>query len=106
MKTGNLYQGIPEILAEEQLQALVESGGVTVERILSKGQSSPVGGWYDQDRAEWVVVLQGEAILHFEEGNRQLHLSAGDHVTIPPHCRHRVSWTPANRITLWLAVFY
>jgi hypothetical protein len=37
-----------------------------IERIVSAGHSTPQGYFYDQDRAEWVLVLQGSAKVLFE----------------------------------------
>lgn len=39
------------------------AGSIRVERIVSNGQVTPEGEWYDQDLDEWVVVLEGEARL-------------------------------------------
>ena len=33
------------------------AGSIRVERIVSNGQVTPEGEWYDQDLDEWVVVL-------------------------------------------------
>ena len=33
-------------------------------------------------------------------------VEAGDHVTIPAHTKHKVSWTDPTQETIWLAVFY
>ena len=43
------------------------AGSIRVERIVSNGQVTPEGEWYDQDLDEWVVVLEGEARLHYME---------------------------------------
>lgn len=39
---------------EEYVEALFPEQGVLLERIISTGQSSPEGFWYDQERDEWV----------------------------------------------------
>ncbi|MGH8427200.1 MAG: cupin domain-containing protein [Gammaproteobacteria bacterium] len=80
--------------------------GVKIERIVSKGQRSEPGFWYDQEQNEWVVLIRGEAELRFEDGNRSVRLTAGMHVNIPAHTRHRVEWTKQDEVTIWLAVFY
>ena len=59
------------------------------ERIVSFGQASPAEFWYDQPQGEWVVVLAGRACLRFESEPSARTLAPGDHVNIPPHCRHR-----------------
>lgn len=88
------------------MEILVKSPGVRIERILSRGHHSPEGFWYDQEESEWVVVLQGSAIVRFEGEDQPLRLTAGDYLLIPPHRRHRVDWTTPDEPTLWLAIFY
>lgn len=105
MSSGNLFEGIPADIGEELFEEIVAASGLRVERILSRGQSSPDSGWYDQDENEWLVVLQGSGKILFEDGSEVL-LSSGDHLTIPRHTRHRVAWTDPDEVTVWLAVFY
>ncbi len=90
----------------ELVETLAESKHVCIERIVSTGHASAEGLWYDQAETEWVVVLKGESKLLFEGETQPVHLKPGDHVTIPPHRRHRVEWTTPNEPTVWLAVFY
>lgn len=78
--------------------------GVRIERIVSTGQSSPPGFWYDQPDDEFVVVLAGIGVLRFEDGDRPLTLGPGDWIEIPAHVRHRVESTQADPPTVWLAV--
>lgn len=59
------------------------------------------GEHYDQDRDEWVVLLEGEAILEIEGVNHPLR--KGDYCFIPKHTLHRVVSTSEN--ALWLGVF-
>ncbi|ANB74710.1 cupin [Paraburkholderia phytofirmans OLGA172] len=104
--SGNLFDpGAPARLGE-QVDALVEEAGVSIERIVSRGHASPPEFWYDSPRAEWVVLLSGAATLEFE-GERELHpMKPGDHVLIEAHCRHRVAWTSDTEPSVWLAVYY
>lgn len=106
METGDLLTGIPASLPHELIQTLATANSVRIERIVSKGHCSPPGFWYDQDQHEWVLLVQGEALLRFEEGDRSVHLTAGCHVTIAAHERHRVEWTTDETETIWLAVFF
>lgn len=101
----NLFERIPDHLQEEQILPLLSSGKVRIERIVSSGQSSPPGFWYEQPEHEWVVVLTGYGSVEFEDG-RRVRLQAGDHLHIPPRARHRVAATSREEPTVWLAVFW
>ena len=102
---GHLLEHVPAALAEEQFLPLVSGPGVRVERIVSTGQSSPPGAWFDQDEDEFVLLLAGEAVLRIEGMASPLRLTPGAWVNLPAHCRHRVEWTQAEPPTVWLAVF-
>lgn len=101
----NIVENMPADLSSEHFLDLLNTPHVRIERIVSKGHSSPETGWYDQDEDEWVMVLEGEGTLAFENG-RIVNLGKGDFIHIPAHCRHRVSHTQADDITVWLAVFF
>ena len=94
---------MPQRLPEEQLTELVTAPGLRIERIVSTGQASPAEFWYDQDRAEWVLVLSGSAWLMIEGEAEPRVLGPGDHVLIPARVRHRVAWTDPGQPTIWLA---
>jgi cupin 2 domain-containing protein len=66
LAAGNLFANIPEHLTEEEFTALAELPGARIERIVSTGQASPAGYWYDQEQTEWVILLSGSAGLLFE----------------------------------------
>lgn len=87
---------------EEQVQELLRRPDVRIERILSTGQ---VSGWYDQEEAEWVCLVQGRAQLEYEDGQTE-DLAAGDIVYLPAHKRHRVSATSRQPACIWLCVFF
>ena len=106
MNHGNLLAEIPAILAEEELRTLLATPELRIERIVSTGQASPSGFWYDQDWAEWVLVLAGQAGLLIEGEAAPRVLGPGDYVHLPAHCRHRVEWTSAEMPTVWLAVHH
>jgi len=100
----NVLSDLPQSLPEELIEVLAESPHVRIERIVSTGHTSPPGFWYDQHEAEWVVLLSGAATLEFERESHSL--TRGDHLLIPPHRKHRVSWTTPDEPTVWLAVFF
>jgi cupin 2 domain-containing protein len=106
MIASSLFANIPDSIPKEILEDLVSTDTVRIERILSHGQTSPKTGWYDQEQHEWVMVLQGEGWLRFEQGNELVKLKPGMHINIPAHTKHRVDWTPAEQPTVWLVVYY
>jgi cupin 2 domain-containing protein len=101
---SNLLSDLPPPSASEHVDALASLAGARIERIVSTGQASPPGFWYDQDGAEWVLVLSGSAGLLIEGEAKPRTLAAGDHALIPAHVRHRVEWTDPAVPTIWLAV--
>jgi cupin 2 domain-containing protein len=104
MIPANLFQAIPTDLPEEITHCLLSCERLKIERIVSKGHSSPPDFWYDQDQNEWVLLIAGEARLQLE--NETIHLQPGDYFNIPAHVKHRVAWTAPEHETIWLAVFY
>ena len=103
---GNLFDDLPDCLAEEQFASMAEGGSCRLVRIVSTGQASPPGFWYDQDEAEWVVVLRGRARLLIDGEDDPRELGPGDHVKIPARLRHRVEWTDPDQPTVWLALHF
>jgi cupin 2 domain-containing protein len=106
IESGNVFAGIPANLPEEQLSLLLTTPGVRIERIVSRGHESAPGFWYDQDHAEWVIVLEGSAGVLFDGEVAPRTLKRGDYVHIPAHARHRVAWTDKHEPTVWLAVHH
>jgi cupin 2 domain-containing protein len=99
----NLWH-LPDRLPNTEItEALIPDRGVIIERIISTGQTTPAGIWYDQERDEWVVLLQGQARLLWENG-KVMNMAAGDWVLIPAHERHRVEYTSQEPPCIWLAV--
>ncbi|MBT3071550.1 cupin domain-containing protein [Rhodomicrobium sp. Az07] len=106
-KVGNIFANLPVMgSAEEDIAALLDVPGLRVERIVSTGQASPPGFWYDQPREEWVMLLSGAARLRFDGEGEARALKPGDFVFIPAHRRHRVDWTSPDAPTVWLALHF
>jgi cupin 2 domain-containing protein len=104
LKSGNLLHDIAAPGADEEVRLLLETGNVRIARIVSHAHASPPDFWYDQDEAEWVVVISGAAGLRIDGEEDTRRLGPGDYVLIPAHVRHRVEWTAADQPTVWLAV--
>ncbi|MCA3857815.1 MAG: cupin, partial [Burkholderia sp.] len=66
LQTGNLFSVEGQRGGDERIDLLVTGQRLNVERIVSMGHASPEGFWYDDSRAEWVVLLSGAAVLEFE----------------------------------------
>jgi len=105
MSLGNLLRDLPDACGAEITETLLAAPGVRIERIVSMGQSSPPGFWYDQPESEFVVLLAGAARLRFADEADERTLGPGDWVHVAAHRRHRVAWTDPARQTVWLAVF-
>jgi cupin 2 domain-containing protein len=102
----NLLRDIPDARAGEITEAIVGAPGIRIDRIVSLGQASPSGFWYDQAETEWVLLLAGAALLRFADEPEARLIGPGDCVEIAAHRRHRVDWTDPAQPTVWLAVFY
>ncbi len=102
----NLFSNIPSDLPDEVVETLLKTNTLRIERIASHGHASAKDFWYDQHQHEWVLLLQGEAKLQFEDDTDLLSMKPGDFANIPAHRRHRVEWTTPAEPTIWLAILY
>lgn len=100
---GNLFVDATAPMGRERFETLLARPGARVERIVSAGQATPPGEWYDQEGEEWVVLLSGRATLRFADGTI-LVLAPGDWLLIPAHARHRVEATSVEPPCVWLAL--
>lgn len=91
---------------EEVVEPLVAGRKFSLSRIVSTGQASPPGFWYDQEDDEWVLVASGWAALRFEHEAAPRTLFAGQYVHIPAHCRHRIEHTSTDEPTIWLTLHF
>jgi len=103
---NSLFADIPDNLPQELLETICSGNNVSIERIISRGHSSPPNFWYDQKKNEFVLVLQGKAGLSLEGEKEVLVLTPGDYLNIPARKKHRVEWTDPRQDTVWLAVHY
>ena len=97
----NLYSESPH-KGREILNEILSGTEFRLEHIASFGDVSEEGFWYDQDKAEWVALIKGEAELQFEGGTLQL--VAGDSLVIQAHQKHRVASTSIDAV--WIALHY
>ena len=102
---ANIFSNIPAELPDEIFEDILITEKLRVERIVSKGQTSPETGWYDQDENEWLIVLSGYGVIEYINGDK-VTLKQGDYLNIKAHEQHRVIATSADEATVWLAIFY
>jgi cupin 2 domain-containing protein len=103
---GNFFSQIPANFPTEIIEVVLRTGSFWLERIISTGQATPEGEWYDQDTHEWVLLLKGGAGLVLENDPQVIIMKPGDYLHIPAHRRHRVEWTDPSQLTIWLALHY
>ncbi len=106
MTLSNLFAAIPEKIPHEIIELISGFGSVRIERILSKGHVTEPDFWYDQDTTEFVLLLQGQARLVFQDQTDPVVLNPGDYLTITAHHKHRVQWTAPDTETIWLTVHF
>lgn len=103
---GNFFPRVPVNAPGEIIEVLLRTGSFWLERIVSTGQTTPAGEWYDQDTNEWILLLAGGARLLLENEPQMIIMKPGDYLHIPKHRRHRVEWTDLSQPTIWLALHY
>ncbi len=96
-----VHQDLPR--GGESSEVLLSGEHILVERITSIGYASPPDFWYDQERDEWVLLLQGEGTLDFGTGG-DVRLAEGEWLLIPAHTKHRVKETSIDPPCIWLCV--
>lgn len=102
---NNLWQLPNPLPDQEQFDLLLQNSNITLERIISTGQITPEGLWYDQPQAEWVLLLQGTAQISYDTGEI-ISLTKGDYLLIPAHQKHRVIFTSNQPACIWLALHF
>jgi cupin 2 domain-containing protein len=104
MKASNIFNIEKGLSANQEIfETLLSSEKVMIERIISTGQVTPIDEYLNQDFDEWVILLQGTAIISFDK-NKKINLEAGDYLFIPAHQNHRVEYTSSIPACIWLAV--
>lgn len=99
---SNFFENLPQGEPHEVFEALAKTDNLVIERIVSEGHTS--AEWYDQSETEFCCVLRGAAELLFEGSDSPVRMLPGAWVIIPPHARHKVTWTHDSMQTVWIAV--
>ena len=92
---------LPGIEEEEIVDILKENRDVKIERIISTGQ---VSDWMVQERKEYVLLLQGSAVIEFND--KTVEMKSGDTLFIEKKERHRVAYTSENPCCIWFCVHF
>ncbi len=82
----------------EEIVEKLYDGDIRVEKIFSNGCETD---WLLQDEDEFVYLLEGNAILEYQDHEK--FLIKGDYECIPKNIKHRVK-APSQNCT-WLCVF-
>ena len=104
--TSNLLNTAIPAAGEEVEHTLHQGSNWRLVLIASNQSRCPDGVWMNQSEQEWVMVLRGSARLQLTNPERVVDLSAGDHLFLPAHCRHRVERTDPDPGTLWVALIW
>ena len=104
MEKYNIFDKIIVDKEEEIFLEIFKNETIKIEKIVSNGQISPEIFWYEQEKSEFILLLEGFAILEFE--NREVELKKGDCINIKAKQKHRVKFTSLDEPTIWFAVFY
>ncbi|MGE5309021.1 MAG: YgjP-like metallopeptidase domain-containing protein [Deltaproteobacteria bacterium] len=105
MKKGDLFHDLPANVPSEIFETLAKNKEILFERIVSLGHSTKKGEWLSQERDEWVMLLQGAAVISFEDKG-DVKLAPGEYLLIPAGQKHRVEWTEPAGHTVWLALHF
>ena len=104
-RVDNIFKLPNQLPKEELFESLFDNERILIEKVVSTGQVTATGEWYDQERDEWLIVLQGEGELGYEDGSR-IKLTPGDYLFIPAHQKHRVEYTSTEPPCIWLTIFF
>lgn len=95
---GRLPSAVEPPELGERSEEIARIDGTVIEHIVSGNLAAPVD--YDQAHDEWVVVLDGAAVLEVE--GERVDLGSGDWVLLSAHVPHRLVETLPG--TSWLAL--
>jgi cupin 2 domain-containing protein len=98
MQTGNLFTDAAPPQKGERFDTILSHKNLVVERIVSSPTITPQE--YVQLQDEWVLLVQGEAVLQVAE--KSVSLKSGDYLFLPAGVPHKVERTSDG--AMWLAV--
>ncbi len=105
IKVNNYYGGFIQEKSPENYFDLLKGNKFKLEKIVSKGYSTPENKWLSGNKNEFVILLKGKAELLFESGIK-LKLNEGDYFTIPANTKHKVTKTSKKPVCYWLTIHF
>lgn len=99
----SIFENISDAGEEEQFELLQKGSHYRIERIISAGHSSPKCFCYNQENDQWIMLVQGKAVLEVE--GELVEMNAGDYTFLPKNCKHRVESTSIEPACIWLCFF-
>lgn len=100
---GNIFNYSNPGHKQEVFDILLETTNLKIEKITGFRPYTEPGEWYDQELDEWVVLLQGSAVLEIKN-EEIIELKAGDYIFLPAHKIHRINRTESIPKCIWLAI--
>ncbi len=94
----NILDNIDIPLQDENFKTLLEHKNIKIIRIVSSDNVELIE--YIQDEDEWILLLEGKAIIILEL--KEIKLSKGDTLFIPAKTKHKITYTQNG--TVWLAI--
>ncbi len=98
MRTDNLFTDAAPPDKGERFDTILSHRNLVIERIVSSATITPQE--YVQPQDEWVLLIQGEALL--QVAGESVSLKSGDHLFLPAGVPHTVEHTSEG--AMWLAV--
>ena len=105
IEVKNFFETFEEKPTEEIIEKILENKNLKLERIITNGQITPPGEWYNQENDEWVLLLKGSALILFEDFETKT-LNSGDYILIPKFYKHRVQWVDPHNECIWIALHF
>jgi len=106
IKKGNIFEkNFQNESGDEIFENIYADKKIKIERIISTGQITPENEWLSDKQPEWVILLQGNAIIMLESKEEVL-LDKGDYLFIPAGVKHRVEYTSSEPESIWLAFHF
>lgn len=98
MQKGNFFTDAEAPIHGERFTELLHHNNLVIERIVSSAEITPVE--YKQLQDEWVLLVQGSAVL--DVAGTEVKLHAGDYIFLPAGVAHIVK--KVSQGAVWLAV--